>query len=623
MKSWINFRRTFMCGIVGYIGNNAATEILLSGLKSLEYRGYDSAGIALNDNKQIKIIKAEGKLANLTNLVTTTSLNSFTKGIGHIRWATHGAATVSNAHPHRSNSGKITLVHNGIIENYQDIRSKLVSQNYTFFSDTDTEAVANLIDYNYQQSSSLEEAVIKSINTLKGAFAFCILCEDNDDEIIAVRKSAPLIIGLGDNENFIASDIPAIIGKAKKIVYLDDGEYAIVKKASVIVKDFSGNEVDKKIEDINFAEEAISKHNYKHFMLKEINEQSDIIRNILSHTLSGSSSPVKLYDIDFAKILSETGKVEIIACGTSLHSAMIAKHLIEEFVEIPVSVEAASEYIYRKNITDEKTLTIGISQSGETADTITAIKQAKAKNAKILVATNRLDSSIVRHSDYLIPLNAGIEVSVAATKSYTAQLISLFLLSLGLAETKGSLSSEELKTLKQDLLELPAKMEHVLSDVKSIKQCANILQNYYNFFYLARGINLATAFEGALKLKEISYLNAAGYPAGELKHGPIALLDESSVIVAVLTPDSITYDKMLSNCEEAKARGAKLVAITSTDDANLDSIFNHIIKIPHTSSHTSPILSNVALQILAYHIADNLGREIDQPRNLAKSVTVE
>ena len=613
-----------MCGIVGYIGNNAVAEELINGLKNLEYRGYDSAGIALNDNENIDIFKAKGKLCNLCDVLEKhkKQLLSSTRGIGHIRWATHGSPTVENAHPHRSNDGKLVLVHNGIIENYKELKEELIKQGYHFVSETDTEVATHLVDREYHLAQSLEQGVARAVRLLKGAFAFCIMHQDEPDKIVAVRKNAPLIIGLGDHENFIASDVPAIIGKVQKIIYLDDGEMALVTQSQVTVKDFDGHILNKNPEVVNFSPEAISKRGYKHFMLKEINEQSDIVRNLLSERISSVDSPLNLQGINWNEILKKT-KVEIIACGTSLHAAMVAKYLLESLVKVSVNVEAASEYIYRDTITGADTLTIGISQSGETADTITAVKQAKAKGAHILTLTNRVDSSIVRYSDNIIPLNAGIEVSVAATKSYTAQLISLYLFAIAWAEHQKGSNLKKLKELKQQLLELPAKMDEVLSKADALKEQALRLAQYKSFVYMARGVNLPTAMEGALKLKEISYINATGYAAGELKHGPIALLDENMPVLAILIPGGVTYDKMLSNCEEAKARHAKMIAVTSSLDEHLATIFDEIIRIPEIDEALSPILANIPLQLLAYFIADALGREVDQPRNLAKSVTVE
>lgn len=614
-----------MCGIVGYIGNNAVEEVLLSGLKSLEYRGYDSAGIALNDNGRIDVYRAKGKLDNLSRVLNVQDFSHkhISQGIGHIRWATHGGATVENAHPHKSNDGKLVLVHNGIIENYKELREELKREGFHFFSQTDTETAVHLIDREYKALCSLEAAVISAVSKLRGAFAFCIMHHDEPDKIIAVRKNAPLIVGLGNNENFIASDIPAIIGKVQKIVYLDDNELAIVRKDNVTVKDFNGRLINKNPEALNFAAEDISKRGYKHYMLKEINEQPDIIRNVLARRMKDAGSPVATDGLDAEQLFAGVEKIEIIACGTSLHAAMVARHVFEELTGIAVTVEAASEYIYKRVLTDEKTLCIGISQSGETADTITAVKLAKEKGAKILTVTNRIDSSIVRYADGVLPLEAGIEVSVAATKSYTAQLVSLYLLAIAVAEVRHRAAPEVLSGLKQELLELPAKMEQVLGATETIKRCAEKYCGNKSFIYIARGINLASAYEGALKLKEISYINAGGYAAGELKHGPIALLDENMPVLAVLVPGSRTYDKMISNCEEAKARHARLIAVTTEADNAYEGLFDEQIKVPAVSEILSPVLLNIPLQLLAYYTAEALGREVDQPRNLAKSVTVE
>lgn len=613
-----------MCGLVGYIGNNTVAETLLNGLKNLEYRGYDSAGIALNDNNAIDVFKAKGKLNNLSTVLAENSskLKNTHLGIGHIRWATHGKASIENAHPHLSNDGKLVLVHNGIIENYKSLRHELESEGFHFHSETDTETAVHLIDREYKKCHSLEEAVMAGVKRLEGAFAFCIMHQDEPDKIIAVRKNAPLIIGLGKDENYIASDIPAIIGKVRNIIHLNDGELAVVRQNAVEVKNLNGETIIKPIEAIEFNPEVISRGGYKHFMLKEINEQPVIIRRMVQEHLPDANEPVLWGKNGCLLDLNKIQSVNIIACGTSLHAAMFAKFLWEAWLKIPVQVEAASEYIYRENITNEHSLVIGISQSGETADTITAVKQARAKRAQILIFTNREDSSIVRQADCVVPLKAGIEVSVAATKSYTAQLAALYWVGLYLAEQKNSLPAEQLAALKQDLCELPAKMEEILSNAAAVKSVADKLKNFSDMVYIGRGINLASALEGALKLKEISYINANGYAAGELKHGPIALLDENMPVMAVLGP-GITLPKMISNCEEAKARNALLAAVVSEKADIAPGLFDYRLNIPDTNETTFPLLANIPLQLLAYYIADSLGREVDQPRNLAKSVTVE
>ncbi len=615
-----------MCGIVGYIGEKPVVKILLDGLTNLEYRGYDSSGVAVNDEGEIKIYKAEGKLQNLKDILEAkkSEIKSSTMGIGHIRWATHGGATELNAHPHTCNCGKLVLVHNGIIENYKELREELTKKGCVFRSQTDTETVAHLVAYEYAQTESLKEAVRKALIQLKGAYALCVMHKDEPDKIVVARKNAPLLVGLGEGENYIASDVPAIIEHTKKAIYLEDDEIAVVKKDSVEFFDLKGNSVNKKVEHLPWEPVALSKMGYKHFMLKEIHEQPDVIRNVLNGKLFGIDSLVRLNEVKLNKeSLKNLNRIEIIACGTSLHAAMIGKFIIEDFTGIAVDVEPSSEYIYRKTVTDSSTMVIGVSQSGETADTITAIRQAKAKGSHVLIITNRPDSTMAREADSLVPVNAGIEVSVAATKSYTAQVISFYLLAIHLAEIKESLNKKYLSELKHELIQLPTKIEQILNNKQQIQDCARKFANTKNFIYIARGINLATALEGALKLKEISYINATGYPAGELKHGPIAMLDETLPVLSILIPGHVTYEKILSNSEEAKARNARLIALTSSDDEHLKTLFEDIIKIPPVSEILSPVVANVPLQLLAYYIAEFLGKDVDQPRNLAKSVTVE
>ena len=615
-----------MCGIIGYIGHRNAVDVILKGLTNLEYRGYDSAGMALYDEGDVKIYKTLGKLVNLKNELNSKKdeIKNPTLGIGHIRWATHGSASLVNAHPHTCNCGKLVVVHNGIIENYKELREELLKKGCVFKSQTDTETIAHLIAQEYDKTKNLELAVRNSVKKLQGAYAICVMYKDTPDEIIGARKHAPMLLGIGENENFIASDTPAIIEYTKKAIYLDDNEIAVVKRDSVKVTDIDGNVVNKKVEMLPWEPVALSKLGYKHFMLKEIHEQPDVIRNVLSGKLYDIDSEVALNEVTLDEnILKKLNKIQIIACGTSLHAALIGKYIIEDFAGISVDVEASSEYIYRRTTTDSSTLVIGVSQSGETADTITAIRQAKEKGAHALIITNRPDSYMARLADSLIPVNAGIEVSVAATKSYTAQLISFYLLALHLAEIKGSLDKSYIRQIKHELIQLPTKIEEVLSDTTQIQACARKFSAYKNFIYIARGVNLATALEGALKLKEISYINATGYAAGELKHGPIAMLDETMPVLSIMIPGGITYEKVLSNSEEAKARNAKLIALTSSDDEKLENLFDVVLKIPHVSEILSPAIACVPLQLLAYYIAEFLGKDVDQPRNLAKSVTVE
>lgn len=615
-----------MCGIIGYAGYRDVVSVILKGLTNLEYRGYDSAGLALQDKGDIKIYKTLGKLINLKNELEArkTELNHPTSGIGHIRWATHGSPSLINAHPHTCSCGKLVVVHNGIIENYKELRSELIEKGCIFRSQTDTETIAHLIADEYAKSNNLEIAVRNSVKKLQGAYAICVMHKNEPDVVIGARKHAPMLVGVGDGENFIASDTPAIIEYTKKTIYLDDNEVAVITKDRIKITDIDGNEVIKKVEILPWEPVALSKLGYKHFMLKEIHEQPDVIRNVLNGKLYDIDAPIVLNEVKIDKnILKGLNKIQIIACGTSLHAALVGKYIIEDFTGISVEVEASSEYIYRRNTTDSSTLVIGVSQSGETADTITAIKQAKEKKSHILIITNRPDSNMARLADSLIPVNAGIEVSVAATKSYIAQLISFYLLAIYLAEIKGSLDTSYLKNLKHELIQLPTKIEEILSNTSDIQECARRFSSYKNFIFISRGVNLATALEGALKLKEISYINATGYAAGELKHGPIAMLDETMPVLSILISGGITYEKVLSNSEEAKARNAKLIALTSSDDKDLNKIFDIILKIPKINEILSPILACVPLQLLAYYIAEFLGKDVDQPRNLAKSVTVE
>ncbi|MCR5261924.1 MAG: glutamine--fructose-6-phosphate transaminase (isomerizing) [Candidatus Gastranaerophilales bacterium] len=615
-----------MCGIVGYTGKRNVIDVLMTGLVSLEYRGYDSAGIAINNDGEIKVYKAIGKLGNLKTLLEEkkSEITNVKSGIGHIRWATHGGATEFNAHPHTCTCGKLVVVHNGIIENFKELKEVLTKEGCVFRSQTDTETIAHLFAREYGKTHNLKEAVKNGLKELKGAYAICVMHKDEPDTIVATRKNAPLLIGLGEGENFIASDIPAFIEYTKKAIYLDDGDIAVVKADGLEFYNEKDEKITKKIEQLPWEPVALSKMGYKHFMLKEIHEQPDVIRNVLNGKLFDIDEPIVLNEVQIDnETLKKLNRIEIIACGTSLHAAMVGKYIIEDFTGIAVDVEPSSEYIYRKTVTNEKTLVIGVSQSGETADTITAIRQAKEKGAHVLIITNRPDSSMARYADSLIPVSAGIEISVAATKSYTAQLLSFYLLAIKMAEIKNSMPKEYLKTLKHELIQVPVKLEEILNNKEEIKKCARKFANYKNFIFIARGINLATALEGALKLKEISYINATGYAAGELKHGPIAMLDETMPVLSILIPGGITYDKILSNSEEAKARNARLIALTSSEDEHLYDIFENVIKIPPIPEILSPITANVPCQLLAYYISEFLGKDVDQPRNLAKSVTVE
>lgn len=614
-----------MCGIVGYIGDKSAVDILLNGLTKLEYRGYDSSGIALNNGGHIELYKAVGKLNNLKDNIKPIKdeLDKATIGIGHIRWATHGAPTTVNAHPHTCNCGKLVLVHNGIIENYQELREELEKQGCLFKSQTDTETVAHLVAREFDKVNDLTEAVRLATKKIEGAYALCVLHQDAKDTIVATKRNAPLVVGIGEGEYFVASDVPAIIDYTKKAMYLDDNQIVTLTRTSMKLIDKNNNEIKGKVEILPWEPVALSKMGYKHYMMKEIHEQPSIIRNLLSGKITGVNENLNLSEVQLDKeTVKKLNRIQIVACGTSLHAAMVGKYILEDFCGIAVDVEPSSEYIYRKTVTDENTLVIGVSQSGETADTITAVKQSKKRGSHILIVTNRPDSTMAREADSLISVCAGIEVSVAATKSYMAQLISFYLLAIFIAEVKGSADAELIKRLKKELIVLPEKAEEVLSQENQVKVISRKYANAKNFIYIARGINFPTALEGALKLKEISYINATGYTAGELKHGPIAMLDETLPVLSIMMKGKV-YDKILSNSEEAKARNAKMIALTNSADEKLNDLFDDIIRIPETDEYLSPILAIIPLQLIAYYIAEFLGKDVDQPRNLAKSVTVE
>ena len=614
-----------MCGIVGYTGKKNVTDILTGGLSSLENIGYDSSGVAVIADGKTKVYKAEGKLQNLKDLLATKQeeLKSANVGIGHIRWATHGIPNEINAHPHTSTCGKLAVVHNGIIENFKELREKLEAKGCVFKSETDTETVAHLVNLKYEETKDLKEAVRLASKELDGAYALCIIHEDVPNTIIATRRNAPLLIGVGEDENFAASDVPAIIEHTKKAIYLDDNQIAVLKPNSIELFDSNNNKISPKVELLPWEPIALSKMGYKHFMIKEIHEQPDVIRNFLSGKLHSANEPVKLDEVKLDKEkLKNLNRIQVVACGTSLHAAMVGKYVIEELCKIPVDVEASSEYIYRTTVTDEHTLVIGVSQSGETADTLTAVKQSKARGSHILIITNRPDSAMAREADSLIPVNAGIEVSVAATKSYVAQLMAFYALALHLAEIKDSADKDYIKTLKNELLLLPQKIELLLTKKEKIQKCARMYSSSKNFIFIARGMNYATALEGALKLKEISYINATGYPAGELKHGPIAMLDETLPVLSIMMNGKV-YEKILSNAQEAKARNARMIALTDSLDEKLEDLFDYVLNVPHVNEIISPIMAIIPLQLLAYYIAEFLGKDVDQPRNLAKSVTVE
>ena len=609
-----------MCGIVGYIGNNQAEEVLLDGLKRLEYRGYDSAGIAIIDSKKIEVRRSIGKLVNLEQKVHSHPIKGHI-GIGHTRWATHGRPSEENAHPHIE--AGVAVVHNGIIENYLPLKEALQKQGAVFKSETDTEVLAHLIAQQIKAGKGLEDSVRETLKQVKGAYAIVVLSKDEPDKIVGAKMECPLVVGIGDGEGFIASDIPAILNRTRQVIFLEDGEIVTVSKKEVQVKTIDGKEVIKTPREIDWSPVMAEKGGYRHFMLKEIFEQSRAVTDTFRGRISEETGNIILDGFTLSeKDLKAIERIYLVACGTSWHAATVGKFLLEEFCRIPAEVDLGSEFRYRNPLVDKKTLVIAISQSGETADTLAAIKEAKRKGARILSICNVIESSIARESHHIIYTHAGPEIGVASTKAFTTQLTALYLLAIHLGIQLGKVKNDLAKELIQELVKLPKKIEIILSHEPEIEAIAKRYLHFRDFLYLGRGINYPVALEGALKLKEISYIHAEGYPAGEMKHGPIALIDENMPVV-VLAPNDATYPKILGNMEEVKARGGKIIAIVNEGDNEASRKADEVITIPATSHHLSPILITIPLQILAYHIAVLKGTDVDQPRNLAKSVTVE
>src|SRR3989338_6629119 len=609
-----------MCGIVGYIGSKKAAPLLIDGLKRLEYRGYDSAGIATVNNKQILTKKEIGKIEDIHKKINLTDLNG-NVGIAHCRWATHGSVCRENAHPHSDCSGKIAIVHNGIIENYNELKKKLLAKGHKFRSETDTEAIAHLIEENYK--GDIKEATLKALKEVDGAYALGIICSDEPDKLIAARNESPLVIGVGKGENYIASDVPAILEYTKKVIYLDSGEIAVLQKDRVEVFGIDGNKKAKKAEMIEWNAEQAQKQGFKHFMLKEIFEQPQVITETINGRLEDSDVLIKDEIGLSEKEIKKIKRIIIVACGTSWHAGLVGKFMLEELAKIPVEVEYASEFRYRDPIVDKNTVVIAISQSGETADTLAALREAKKKGAKIISIVNVKGSSIARESNSVIYTKAGPEIGVASTKAFTSQLIVLYLITVYFGKVRGLLPAEQVRNRVRDLRKLPLQMQAVLDDKEYIQLHAKQFYKKTNALYLGRGINFPIALEGALKLKEVSYIHAEGYPAAEMKHGPIALIDKNMPVVFIAPNDSYTYKKVLGNIEEVKSRGGIILSIATEGDNEIPLKSDHTIFIPKTLYTLSSILAVVPLQLLSYHIADKLGRDIDKPRNLAKSVVVE
>lgn len=608
-----------MCGIIGYVGKKDAVSVVLEGLQRLEYRGYDSAGIAYLSDKGIEIRRRKGKVRDLIELLGPERPSS-TLAIGHTRWATHGRPSEENAHPH--SSGGIALVHNGIIENYIDLKKKLVSEGYTFNSETDTEVICHLIS-KYYLTLPFEEAVRKALAELRGAYAIAVISDKERGKIIGARKDSPLCLGIGRGEYFIASDVPAFFDYSKDVVFLEDGDIVIVTEDGYKITDLTGRTVDRKITTISWSPSMAEKGGFKHFMLKEIYEQP----RALADTIRGRIDPER-GDINIEEFgldnghLRQVRKVFIVACGTSYHAGLIGKYMIEEMARVPVEVDIASEFRYRNPLIGKDDLFIAITQSGETADTLAAQREAKKRGARVLSICNVVGSTSSREADSVFYTHSGPEIGVASTKAFTSQIVSLYLFSLALSLNRGNLSSSEVSSGLEELLTIPDKIEVILKNNRIIEDIARVFFKSKDFLYLGRGINYPVALEGALKLKEISYIHAEGYPAGEMKHGPIALIDEEMPVV-FLSTKGILQDKILSNMEEVRSRGGKIIALTSNNNEEVTALADYSITIPDSNPYLSTILLTVPLQLLAYHIGVLRGYDVDQPRNLAKSVTVE
>jgi glucosamine--fructose-6-phosphate aminotransferase (isomerizing) len=618
-----------VCGIVGYIGPKRVVPLILDGLKRLEYRGYDSAGIAVvGENGHLNIRRAPGKLRNLEESIRITPLDGV-YGIGHTRWATHGRPTEENAHPHRDCTGEIVVVHNGIIENYVELKHQLIKEGHKFVTETDTEIIAHLIE-KYSKDASLEEAVLKTVKVMSGAYALVALSTRDPFKIVAARLGPPIVVGLGENEFFVASDIPAILQHTRNVFFLGDGEVAVITPQGVHLMDFESHAINRPVQHVTWDPIMAEKGGFKHFMQKEIFEQPRAVRDTLLGRISQETGKVFLDQMDITEEeFRNFQEVKIIACGTSWHAALAGKFMIEKLAQLPAEVDYGSEFRYRDPIIGKKSLAIAISQSGETADTLAAEREARQKGAKILGICNVVGSMLTREANGTIYTHAGPEIGVASTKAFTGQLTALMLTALYLAQVRGKLTPASAQSLMQELTRVPHKIETILQHDAALEELARLFFRHTDFLYLGRGIHYPIALEGALKLKEISYIHAEGYPAGEMKHGPNALIDENLPVVIIATrdesdPASMTrYEKTVSNLQEVKARDGIVIAVVTEGDKVVREIADHVVEVPATPELLAPILEIVPLQLLAYHIAVRRGCDVDQPRNLAKSVTVE
>ncbi len=609
-----------MCGIVGYVGKEQAAPFLLDGLSKLEYRGYDSSGIATFDGTNLIVEKCVGRLAALEEKIAGHVPQGHI-GIGHTRWATHGRPADNNAHPHTDGEGRFAVVHNGIIENYLPLKEELIKKGHTFKSETDTEVVANLLAEVYE--GDFEAAVHTVLNRIEGSYSLVFLSKEQPDRLICAKKDNPLVIGLGKGENFIASDIPAIISKTRKTYILNDGEVAVVRADGVEVRNLQGERVDKKVFEVNWNAEAAEKGGYEHFMLKEIHEQPKAIRDTMSQRIAKDGKTIVMEELKWDKdFLDSVNKIAVVACGTAYHAGLVGKSYIEKLVRMPVEIDVASEFRYKDPIIDEKTLTIVVSQSGETSDTLAALKEAGRRGSRTLAITNVVGSSIAREADQVIYTWAGPEIAVASTKAYTTQLVAFFMLALYMAEIMGTQPAERITQLIDALRRLPDDVGRTFEDVDPLKTFARQYGFNEDAFFIGRSLDYNVAMEGSLKLKEISYIHAEAYAAGELKHGTLALIVEGVPVIALATQKHV-YEKTLNNIKEVKARDAVVIGIATENDTELEKYVDHVIKVPETDELLTPVLAVVPLQLLAYYTAITRGADVDKPRNLAKSVTVE
>ena len=614
-----------MCGIIGYIGSKPVVPVLLDGLRRMEYRGYDSAGVALVGEHGIELRRSAGKLSNLEQTIKTEPVDGL-YGVGHTRWATHGRPTEENAHPHRDCTGRIVVVHNGIIENYLELKAELQRQGHDFKTETDTEIVAHLVERE-MKTDGLENAVRRALKLMRGMFALVLVSAEDPEKIVAVRNGPPIVVGLGKDEFFVASDIPAILSHTRDVVFLGDEEMAVITRSGVDFTDYDGRAVSKTTQRVMWDPIAAEKGGHKHFMLKEIYEQPSAARDTVLGRVSLDRGRIFLADLNIPDEKFRTlQKVTVIACGTSWHAGLVGKYLIEALAHVPVEVDYGSEYRYRNPIVSDHELAIVITQSGETADTLAALRESKRKGASSIAICNVVGSMATREADGTVYTHAGPEIGVASTKAFTSQLVALQLLALHMAQVRGTLSPSDVRTHIEKLLQLPQIVEQAIKASAATERIAERFYNRTDFLFLGRGINYPIALEGALKLKEISYIHAEGYPAGEMKHGPIALIDERMPVVAI-APDDHVFEKIVGNVQEAKARGGSVIAITSEGDARMAAILDPkhdvLLAMPRTEAMLTPIVMTIPLQLLAYHIAVRRGCDVDQPRNLAKSVTVE